>query len=52
MVSSFMEATRKVWLPVMHQGSQSEEYNEYRLMNKITTDVMNAREKYFEEDEE
>jgi hypothetical protein len=51
MVNSFMEATRKVWLPVMHQGSQSEEYDEYRLLNKISTDVMNAREKEYEDDE-
>jgi len=48
MVNSFMEVTRKVWLPVMHQGSQSEEYAEYRLLNKISIDVMNAREKEFE----
>lgn len=52
MVNSFMEATRKVWLPVMHQGSQSEEYDEYRLMNTITTDVMNEREKDYEDDDE
>lgn len=51
MVNSFMEATRKIWMPVMHQGSQSEEYAEYRLLNKISTDVMNAREKEFEYDE-
>jgi hypothetical protein len=48
MVNSFMEATRKIWMPVMHQGSQSEEYAEYRLLNKISIDVMNAREKEFE----
>lgn len=52
MVNSFMESTRKIWTPVMHQGSQSEEYAEYRLMNKITNDVMKARESEFEEDEE
>ena len=44
MVNSFMESTRKIWTPVMYQGSQSEEYAEYRLMNKITNDVMKARE--------
>lgn len=38
-------------MPVMHQGSQSEEYDEYRLLNKISTDVMNAREKEYEDDE-
>ena len=53
MVNSFMESTRKVWLPVMHQGSQSEEYTEYKLLNKITADIIKEREhKYDEEDEE
>lgn len=52
MVNSFMESTRKIWTPVMYQGSQSEEYAEYRLMNKITNDIMQARETEFEEDEE
>jgi len=51
MVNSFMESTRKVWLPPMHQGSQSECYKEYRLMNSITTDIMDAREKEYEWDE-
>jgi hypothetical protein len=49
MVNSFMEATRKVWLPVMHQGSQSEEYDEYRILNKIMTDVMDDREKEYDD---
>ncbi len=49
MVNSFMESVRKVWMPVMHQGSQSEEYAEYRLLNKIANDVMDARENYFDE---
>jgi len=52
MVNSFMESTRKVWLPPMHQGSQSEEYKEYRLMNVITNDIMDARQKEYEWDEE
>lgn len=52
MVNSFMESTRKVWLPVMHQGSQSEEYKEYKLLHKIANDVITAREGEFEEDEE
>jgi hypothetical protein len=52
MINSFMESTRKIWLPSMHQGSQSECYDEYRLMNKITTDIMNAREKQYDCDEE
>ena len=52
MVNSFMESTRKVWLPPMHQGSQSEEYKEYRLMNVITNDIMNEREKEYDWNEE
>lgn len=49
MVNGFMEHTRKIWTPPMHQGSQSESYNEYRLMNCITADIMNAREREFDE---
>ena len=53
MVNWFMEHTRKVWLPPMHQGSQSECYDEYRLMNRITTDVVKARQNMLDlEDEE
>jgi len=49
MVNGFMEHIRKIWTPPMHQGSQSESYNEYRLMNCITADIMNAREREFDE---
>jgi hypothetical protein len=52
MVNSFMESTRKVWLPVMHQGSQSEEYAEYKLLNKITADIIKEREREYDEDYE
>lgn len=52
MVNSFMESTRKVWMPPMHQGSQSECYDEYRLMNNITNDVMNERDKECDWDED
>jgi hypothetical protein len=51
MINSFMESTRRVWLPPMHQGSQSEQYDEYLLMNKISTDVINARRSEYEDDE-
>jgi hypothetical protein len=50
MVNSFMERTRKVWLPPMHQGSQSQEYDEYLLMNTITNDIMVAEQKQYEDD--
>lgn len=52
MINDFMNHTRRIWLPPMHQGSQSECYAEYRLMNKITEDVMTAREKEYGWDEE
>jgi hypothetical protein len=50
MVNSFMESTRKVWLPSMHQGSQSQEYDEYLLMNTITNDIIAAENKLYEDD--
>lgn len=43
MVNSFMESVRKIWTPVMHQGSQSECYEEYQLLNTITENVIKAR---------
>lgn len=45
MVNSFMESTRKVWLPPMHQGSQSENLDEYKLLNSIVNDVIVERER-------
>jgi hypothetical protein len=51
MINSMMESTRRVWLPVMHQGSQSEEHAEYRLLNKLSNDVMDARESEYEDDD-
>ena len=51
MVNGMMECTRKTWLPVMHMGSQSEQYPEYRLLNKLTNDVMDARETLWQEDD-
>ena len=44
MVNSMMESTRRVWLPVMHMGSQSEEHAEYRLLHKLANDVIDARD--------
>jgi hypothetical protein len=50
MVNSFMESTRKVWLPSMHQGSQSQEYDDYLLMNTITNDIIAADRIHYEDD--
>lgn len=44
MVNEMMESTRRVWLPVMHQGSQSAEHKEYRLLHKLANDVIDARD--------
>lgn len=51
MINSMMESTRRVWLPVMHMGSQSEEHAEYRLLHKLADEVINARESRYEDDE-
>ncbi len=39
-----MTSTRRVWMPVMHQGSQSQEYDDYRLLHKLANDVMDERD--------
>ena len=52
MVNDMMGSTRKIWLPAMHMGSQSEDYDAYRILNTVMTDVINAREAYFNEDED
>lgn len=44
MVTDMMNSTRRIWLPVMHQGSQSAEYDDYRLLHKIANDVMDERD--------
>ncbi len=44
MVNSMMESTRRIWTPVMHLGSQSEEHAEYRLLHKLANDVLDARD--------
>lgn len=49
MINSFMSSTRRVWLPPMHQGSQSEELAEYRLMNRLVDDAVAERNREFEE---
>ncbi len=44
MVNEMMTSTRRVWMPVMHQGSQSQEYDDYRLLHKLANDVMDERD--------
>jgi hypothetical protein len=52
MVNGFMENTRKVWLPPMHQGSQSQQFDEYLLMNTITNDIITEDMKRYGYDDE
>ena len=40
MVDSFMSCVRCVWTPVMHQGSQSQEYEEYTFLNRMIDDII------------
>lgn len=50
LVDTIMNKNRGIWYPTMHQGSQSESLNTYRLMNKISSDLINEREKYFDDE--
>lgn len=52
MVNSYMEHIRKVWTPPMHQGSQSECFDEYKLMNRIANDLIAEREREYYHDED
>ena len=49
MINSFMECTRRVWMPPMHQGSQSECYDEYQLLNRLVEDVIADRKREYDE---
>lgn len=52
-IDSFMEVTRKSWIPAGHEGSQSQERDEYRLLIAATEMVLDAEEeKYAAEYEE
>jgi hypothetical protein len=52
MVNSFMQSTRKVWLPPMHQGSQSQEFDNYLMLNTITNDIIAGEKAKYEYDDE
>lgn len=41
-INSFMESTRKNWAPGGHEGSQSQEVDEYRLLISAMTTVLDA----------
>lgn len=48
-INSFMEVTRKTWMPGGHEGSQSQELDEYRLLISAMTKVMDAEDAYYKE---
>ena len=48
-IDSFMEVTRKSWIPAGHEGSQCQELDEYRLLIGAMTKVMDAEEAYYKE---
>jgi hypothetical protein len=48
-IDSFMEVTRKSWIPAGHEGSQAQENDEYRLLIGAMTKVMDAEDAYYKE---
>jgi hypothetical protein len=44
LVNHLMSNTRKVWLPPMHQGSQSEFLETYKFLNKVTDQIIEKKE--------
>ena len=48
-IDNFMEVTRKSWIPAGHEGSQSQEFDEYRLLIGAMNKVMDAEDAYWKE---
>jgi hypothetical protein len=48
-INMFMELTRKNWAPGGHEGSQSQEADEYRLLIKATTNALDVEKAYYAE---
>lgn len=51
-IDSFMNNTRKVWIPGCHEGSQSMEHDAYRVLNNAIAEVLDAEKAEFDEDYE
>ena len=49
-INSFMECTRKNWAPGGHEGSQSQEVKEYRLLITAMTSVLDAEQAEYDEE--
>lgn len=48
-IDSFMEVTRKSWIPAGHEGSQSQDFDCYRLLIGAMNKVMDADDAYWKE---
>lgn len=48
-IDSFMEDSRKVWIPGCHEGSQSMEHGPYRILNNAIAEVLDAEKAEFDE---
>ena len=51
-VNTFMEMTRKSWIPGGHEGSQRQEYEPYRALMAAMNKVMAAHDAEYAEDDE
>ena len=51
-VETFMEATRKTWIPGGFEGSQAQDYDPYRALLGSMTKVMDARDAEYDDQEE
>lgn len=49
MIESFMGSTRRIWLPSTHQGSQSQDYDEYKLLGNIINDIIDDKVKEYDQ---
>lgn len=49
-IDGFMHATRRVWLPGAHEGSQDQEHHGYRVMNAAIAEVLDKQKAQFEEE--
>lgn len=47
-IDGFMHATRRVWIPGAHEGSQEQEHHGYRIMNAAIAKVLDAKKAEFE----
>jgi hypothetical protein len=43
-----MHATRRVWIPGAHEGSQGQEHHGYRVMNAAIAKVLDKQKAEFE----